>query len=282
MKNTAKAEEIPSSHYTKDYFLSGEYYHSANDYKQFTEGGKPADVYLCAISYLQQTSTGTYLDIGCGKGEIVIHLARMKNKAVGVDYAEAAIEICESTLKHEKASVRKLTQFKVADATKLPFADETFDAVFFLDVIEHLTKTQTEKAIQEIKRVLKKGGKVIVHTNNKYFERGTKLCVAMSYHGLEALLHPKKFLTYSSHPYEYMHINYVTPTWLASHMKKLGFQTATEYPRPKQKSEVQNYLPYNKKWKRILYTNVGWILLHSPLLTFFAPTFWLVGEKRKR
>jgi ubiquinone/menaquinone biosynthesis C-methylase UbiE len=280
MNSRTKAGEIPSSHYKKEYYFSHEYYNSAGAYKQFTKGGKPADIYLQALSNLAQTNTGTYLDIGCGKGELVIYHARLGGNAVGIDYSDAAIEICRNTLKNESTAVKRRAQFQVADTTKLPFKDEAFDVVFFLDVIEHLTKAQTEKALHEIKRVLKKGGKVIVHTNNKYFERGTKLCIALSYHGLNGILHPKKLLATSSHPYEYMHINYVTPTWLASYMKALGFQTATEYPKPKQKSEIHKYITYNEKWKRILYTNIGWILFNSPLIIFFAPTFWLIGTKK--
>lgn len=280
MKNTVNEEGIPVNHYTKEYFFSEEFCSSAKEYKQFVNAGKPSPQYLQAIGYLPQISTGAYLDIGCGKGEIVIHLARMGNKAVGVDYADAAIKICKSTLKNEKVAVKNLAEFKVADVTKLPFADETFDAVFFLDVVEHLTKAQTEKAIQEIERVLKKGGKVIIHTNNKYFERGTKLSIAVFYHGLEVLFHPSKFLYQHSHPYEYMHINYVTPTWLARQLQKLGFHTTSKYPKPNTKSELELYASHDRSWKKFLYYNIAWIVLNSPLLTFFSPTFWLIGEKR--
>lgn len=282
MKSKTKIQGIPSSHYTKEYFFS-EYYHAAKDYEQFIRGGNPPSFYLKAFSYIPKAIAGRYLDVGCGKGELVIYLARLGKMAVGIDYSDAAIKICKSTLKHEETPVKRLAQFKVANATHLPFKDESFDAVFLLDTIEHLTKTETEKALNETKRVLKRGGKVVVHTNNKFFERGTKLFIAASYHGLEAFLCPRKFLFQSSHPndpYEYMHINYVTPTWVAKQLNKRGLRTVTEYPRPEQKSELEKYINYDEKWKKLLYVNLGWMLLNSPLLPFFSPTFWLVGEKR--
>ncbi|MDQ3838604.1 MAG: class I SAM-dependent methyltransferase [Thermoproteota archaeon] len=286
MKNKAQEQGIPESHYTKDYYFSGEYYGSANEYKLFTKGGKPATVYLRALSYLQNISSGKFLDVGCGRGELVLHLARLGRSAIGIDYSKSAIEICQDTLIKEKAPVRRLGQFKLANVTNLPFKDETFDAVFMLDVIEHLTKQDTEKALSELKRVLKKGGRIIVHTNNKFFERGTKLFITASYHGLKAFLHPKKYLlqpSHPDHPYEYMHINYITPTWLARYLRNQGFQTKTEYVKPNKKSELQNYVDFleRERWKKLVYYNIVWAILNSPLLLFFSPTFWLAGTKIK-
>lgn len=204
MDSDKREKSIPASHYTKEYFLSGEYYHSANEYKKFVKGNKPADVYLKAAGYVLQTGSETYLDIGCGKGELVIFLARLRKSVIGIDYSPSAIEICQDALKFATNPVRKHAQFKFADTSHLPFDNDTFDAVFMLDVIEHLTKIEIQKALDELTRVLKKNGKVIIHTNNKYFERGTKLLIAASYHGLKAFLHPKKYLqdaTQSDNPY---------------------------------------------------------------------------------
>jgi SAM-dependent methyltransferase len=50
----------------------------------------------------------------------------------------------------------------VADAHSLPFRDEVFEAVVAFNVFEHLSNPR--KAAQEIFRVLKPGGKVIIHT----------------------------------------------------------------------------------------------------------------------
>lgn len=285
MKTTSYKQGIPANHYTREYFLSGEYYNAAKEYDKFVNGGNPPSVYLRAFSYLPKPRIGAYLDIGCGKGELVIHLARLGHKAIGIDYADAAIDICQSTLRHEKPAVKKLAHFEVADATRLPFPDESFDAVFFLDVIEHLTKTETDKALDELTRVLKKDGRVIMHTNNRFFERGTKLFIVASYHGIKAFLNPRKFLHEPSqpdHPYEYMHINYVTPTWTVRQLQNRKFRTTIEYPKPERKSKIAEYLPYDAKWKRLLYINIGWILFNSPLILFFSPAFWLVGHKTSR
>ena len=112
MRNPPKTQGIPASHYTKEYYYSHEFYHSAGEYDQFIKGGKPAHVYLRALSYIKQSKRATYLDIGCGKGELVIHLARLGMSAIGVDYAKAAIEICQDVLKKEKVAVKSLLNSK--------------------------------------------------------------------------------------------------------------------------------------------------------------------------
>ena len=70
---------------------------------------------------------------------------------MGIDNLPEAVTIC-----------RKAGHTKVlpADATKLPFRNKVFDAVAFLDVLEHIEKDS--KAIKEARRVLKPGGVVVI------------------------------------------------------------------------------------------------------------------------
>jgi SAM-dependent methyltransferase len=53
-----------------------------------------------------------------------------------------------------------------ADVRALPFADETFDAVYSMGTVEHFD--ETEQAIREIARVLKPGGRAIVGVPNRH------------------------------------------------------------------------------------------------------------------
>lgn len=54
------------------------------------------------------------------------------------------------------------TNLAAYDATKLPYADASFDAITSISVIEHIPNQGDSQAIQELWRVLKPGGKLIL------------------------------------------------------------------------------------------------------------------------
>jgi SAM-dependent methyltransferase len=54
----------------------------------------------------------------------------------------------------------------VADVRELPFRDASFDAVYSMGTIEHFN--ETERAVEEMARVLKPGGRAIVGVPNRY------------------------------------------------------------------------------------------------------------------
>lgn len=93
------------------------------------------------------------LDIGCGTGETLSFLRRFypSAKLYGVDTSSRAISY---------SKLRGHKDIKKASATKLPFKNDFFDVVLFLDVLEHIK--DDNKAIREAKRVLRKGGIVII------------------------------------------------------------------------------------------------------------------------
>lgn len=95
-------------------------------------------------------------DIGCGRGEIVYHLAAAGAEAHGLDYAAASVKIAKS--------LTPSADIRVAETDKLPYADASLDLIFFLGVFEHLYPHQQTVAYSEFHRVLKPGGRVILAT----------------------------------------------------------------------------------------------------------------------
>lgn len=92
------------------------------------------------------------LDAGCGEGVTLEKLVKQFPEAnvVGVDIEPENLEICA---KHGLPA-------REGSLYELPFADASFDTVLFAEVIEHLDAP--EKALAEIFRVLRPGGKTIV------------------------------------------------------------------------------------------------------------------------
>tara|TARA_A100000164_G_C21750483_1_gene696764 strand:+ start:174 stop:926 length:753 start_codon:yes stop_codon:yes gene_type:complete len=103
------------------------------------------------------------LDYGCGPGTFLIKLSRMtKSKLFGADISGKFIE--QSKFNFDKFNLTNIDTIKV-EPEKLPYSDKKFDIIFLIDVIHHLDNI--EKNLDEIKRVLKKNGKIIIYEPNK-------------------------------------------------------------------------------------------------------------------
>jgi SAM-dependent methyltransferase len=96
------------------------------------------------------------LEIGCGLGTDGAQFARAGADYTGVDLTEAAIELAGR--RFELFDLKG--NFKVADAENLDFADDTFDLVYSHGVLHHTP--DTARAVREIHRVLKPGGRAVV------------------------------------------------------------------------------------------------------------------------
>ncbi|MCS6954718.1 MAG: class I SAM-dependent methyltransferase, partial [Bryobacteraceae bacterium] len=113
----------------------------------------------------------TVLDVGCGRGEIVRHCARLGATAFGVDYAPAALRLARELLAKDEGAPGR-TGLARSDAKALPFPDNTFDRVLIFDVVEHLYPWELERCLAEARRALKPGGAVIIHTApNVWYDR---------------------------------------------------------------------------------------------------------------
>jgi len=125
-------------------------------------------------------TTGVVLDIGCADRWPEQYLPK-NSKYIGLDYMETATQRYAS-----KVDI-------YADAENLPFIDQSVESVILFDVLEHINNG--EKALREIYRVLKPGGRVLVqipfmypiHDSPYDYRRLTK-------YGIEALANRNDFL----------------------------------------------------------------------------------------
>ena len=97
------------------------------------------------------------LEYGCGPGGYAFSLAKAGANVVGIDLSEVAIEQAMEIARRE--NLEKSPEFLVMDAENLKFKDGSFDIVCGGAIIHHL---DTERALSEVSRVLKKpGGKAV-------------------------------------------------------------------------------------------------------------------------
>ena len=95
------------------------------------------------------------LDLGCGAGANLWYLAREGFSAYGIDGSIASIKHIEEKLKQENLTAN----FEVGDFIKLPYEENSFDAVIDGASIQHNKLENIPKILGEVYRVLKKNGK---------------------------------------------------------------------------------------------------------------------------
>ena len=159
---------LPPDLYTEEYFLN-----ACEGYEEFSESqGERLSRRLSAAIAIADVKAGMQvLDVGCGRGEILRHCARLGADAYGVDNAPVAVELSRRAVAGEQQAPGK-TGVAQSDAKRLPFPDAHFDRVLMFDVVEHLYPWELAQSLAEIRRVLKPGGVFIVHTApNVWYDR---------------------------------------------------------------------------------------------------------------
>jgi SAM-dependent methyltransferase len=96
------------------------------------------------------------LEIGCGLGTDGAQFAEAGADYTGVDLTEAAVDLARK--RFELFDLQG--KFQIADAESLDFEDESFDLVYSHGVLHHTP--ETGKAIREIHRILRPGGRAVV------------------------------------------------------------------------------------------------------------------------
>ena len=153
------APAVPASAYTEQYFR--EVAAGAEDWSE--EATPIGGIYSYVLTKLVLLPPGSLLvDVGCGRGELIALAAEHGVRAVGVDYAPAAIALAQATL--DARRLDGLAEVRQGDARGLPVGDGEADAVCMLDVVEHLLPAELQLALQDARRVLKPGGRLVIHT----------------------------------------------------------------------------------------------------------------------
>jgi len=101
------------------------------------------------------------LELGCGAGGALVALARAVGpvgRTVGLDLSPRMI--CLAAARLQRAGLADRAKLVVADASAIPFADASFDAVFMSFALELFDTPEIPLVLAECRRVLRPGGRI--------------------------------------------------------------------------------------------------------------------------
>ena len=213
-------QTIGPTNYSKEYFLT-----ESNGWAEYlVSKGVVLPPRLQAIwNYLNAQPGFRVLDVGCGRGEVLLHCGLQSAQAVGIDYSFAALELAKSSILEiaKSGEAFRAPYLVMGNARRLPFPDNTFNRVVMSDVVEHLYQDELECALKEVHRVLVPGGMLLVHTmpNLWYYRYGYPLFrLAQKLRGVQLPSNPRERYRFPE-----VHVNEQTPFMLRSTLSRVGF-----------------------------------------------------------
>lgn len=144
------------------------------------------------------------LDVGCGGGLLAEPLVRLGAAVVGIDAAERSIAVAQAHAAESGLAI----DYRAAAAEELAAAGEAFDAVFALEIVEHVA--DLEVFFDALAQLARPGGLVFVATLNR-----TAKAFALAIVGAEYLL---GWLPRGTHRWS----KFLRPSELAAQLRRRG------------------------------------------------------------
>jgi len=137
--------------------------------KYYQDGLNTAKWLTDHLSRFTELKNKKILDWGCGPARVLRHLPSLLDETCsvyGTDYNKTTISWCRKNLDAIHFSVNELNP-------PLPYSDDEFDVVYGISIFTHLSKEMHRLWMDELTRILKKGGILFLTTQGEIFR--TKL-----------------------------------------------------------------------------------------------------------
>jgi ubiquinone/menaquinone biosynthesis C-methylase UbiE len=257
---------LPSSDYTREYYES-----CCQGHQEFHSSlGQKLPLRLEIPLRIANVRPGKkVIDIGCGRGETVLHCAQKEAFVWGIDYARDAVKIAADNL-NIIASPKIQNRFAIqqANACQLPFMKNSADIIFMLDIVEHLYPPELNEALDEAWRILKPGGLLIVHTmpNLWYYRLGYPIYRWLQHvRGQDLPTNPRERWRFS-----HVHVNEQTPLKIKKVLQNRRFKTRVWLESTQIYDYERNPLV---RWGMIILTSI------FPFKLIFCNDIFAIGTK---
>jgi 2-polyprenyl-3-methyl-5-hydroxy-6-metoxy-1,4-benzoquinol methylase len=295
MTSANTPDRVDPDVYTSDYYLT-----NCHGYEEFiASGGRDVGArFQKALTLAGDINGLRALDVGCGRGELVIQSALRGADAYGIDYAAAAVGIASRAIGDLGDDVVAARAHVVQmDIKALDFADGFFDVCFLLDVVEHLYPAELARALDELRRTLRPRGRLIVHTSpNTLFERvvyphysrhinRAALAIAKLLHFQDGLFNQTMLPVSPEFPHDTferaMHINEQSMSRLTRLIEQHGFSLLrSEYWEPPASGGYFSSRRLNVELAVLDFVRfLRPLSAYPPLNRFFCNHMWITAER---
>jgi len=140
--------------------------------KVFKKHGKvflePQEEIVRIVNVFKKNRVKKVLDLGCGLGRHIVYFTKHGFNTYGIDIAGEGINLTKKWLKDEglKADLKVGNIYK-----KLPYKNDSFDAVISTQALHHEVIEKIREAIKEIERVLIPNGFVFITFRKRKFRK---------------------------------------------------------------------------------------------------------------
>ncbi|MBI5806584.1 class I SAM-dependent methyltransferase [candidate division TA06 bacterium] len=263
----------------KEYYSQNKY--DENYFKQMAPGNyeyfcnnKGAKLLCCRLNDLCKVKIMPgmkVLDIGCGRGELVMYLAYKGVESFGFDYAYEAIKKAKECFDFYSNDVKQRFMIIQACAESMPFNGVLFDRIMSWANVEHLYQWQWLECLRQSYYILKDDGVIVIGTHpNEWLQKH----VYMATRHIRQIVQMKKLKSSNERQVEECkagHVNIKNPLALKNDLQSVGFFTKVYVTR---RNNIDN-LP-------IPYRTLIVVLESIPLLKWvFRDNIVVVGAKNK-
>lgn len=147
---------MPKKPWDKSREYDKEYYHRHTDHQMAAELDRLPS-FRWIKEKLDPKTNETVLDAGCGTGHALQYYCSQGAIGIGVDFSKVAVAVAATTFYKQR--------FLLQDLTALAFRDEVFDKIACFNVLEHIEEQEQDKVMRELRRVLRRGGTIVIGTN---------------------------------------------------------------------------------------------------------------------
>jgi 2-polyprenyl-3-methyl-5-hydroxy-6-metoxy-1,4-benzoquinol methylase len=204
--------------YSSDYFLK-----SVDGFEDFDVfDGRFSSLffrYQRNVTLLGLAPEHSFLDIGCGRGEICMYHSLSGGKSAGIDFSGDAIQLAIKKAK----SLQVQVDFKEDSFEYMSQLPNTFDRILASEFIEHISKDEAKRFFELAYFSLKTGGQLLVFTTPNTLQRKYGYPIVRFFSMLVGKNLPKQQPDTLSDHYKLFHLNEQNVFDLSNSAREAGF-----------------------------------------------------------